>query len=133
MEGLDSDLSEALITGRFNAFFANLRKYQPDIPGPVAEPVPVDEPREYKPACPQSVRQRAVVRLERKGHGGKTVSRISEMAHSEEDAAECSTYLRKQLGCGGTTEGTDILLQGDQRTQLESMLFALGVKRVVFG
>ena len=82
---------------------------------------------------PHQDRQRAVVRLERKGHGGKTVTRISEMARSEEDAAACLAHLRKQLGCGGTTDGQDVLLQGDQCAQVESLLFGLGVKRVFFG
>jgi len=125
------DKSEQPMTGGFDSPFASIKKDLPDLPRPA--PAPQADSREDEPVPPQSVRQRAVVRMERKGHGGKTVTRISEMTRSEEDATECVAYLRKQLGCGGTAEGTDILLQGDQRDHLESLLFALGVRRVIFG
>ena len=125
------DMSEQPGAGGFSNPFTSLQEDLPDLPRPT--PATQGDPGEGKPLPPQLVRQRAVVRLERKGHGGKTVTRISEMARSEEDAAACLAHLRKQLGCGGTTDGQDILLQGDQCVQVESLLFGLGVKRVFFG
>ena len=125
------DMSEQPGAGGFSNPFTSLQEDLPDLPGPT--PTPKGAPREEKPLPPQLVRQRAVVRLERKGHGGKKVTRISEMACSEEDAAACLSHLRKQLGCGGATDGQDILLQGDQCAQVESLLFALRVRRVIYG
>ena len=93
------DMSEQPGAGGFSNPFTSLQEDLPDLPGPT--PTPQGDPREDKPLPPQLVRQRALVRLERKGHGGKKVTRISEMARSEEDAAACLAHLRKQLGCGG--------------------------------
>lgn len=76
---------------------------------------------------------RAVVRFERKGHGGKAATRITHLGLNEADLADWCKRMRKALGCGGTTDGADIVLQGDQRDRAPKWLDAQGVRRVTVG
>lgn len=87
---------------------------------------PTDSDRKSTPPVPS----RAVLRLERKGHGGKEVTLVT---HLELTPAEMSTWcktLRKQLGCGGHVDGATLVFHGDQRERLLSMLEERGVKRI---
>ena len=54
-----------------------------------------------------------VVRREKKGRRGKTVTRISGMDLAAPKLDELKRELTKALGCGGTIEEADVLLQGD--------------------
>jgi translation initiation factor 1 len=74
-----------------------------------------------------------VLRRERKGHGGKTVTRLEGLSCS---AAELDTALReikRSLGCGAAIEGVDILVQGDQTDRLRAFLESQGAKMIVTG
>lgn len=83
--------------------FAALR---PDgAPAPKAE-----EPSED--ASSGSPEGRLVVRREKKGRGGKTVTRISGMG--DVDLTELARELKRALGCGATVEEGDVLVQGAQ-------------------
>jgi translation initiation factor 1 len=97
--------------------------------------------RDQLPAGPSSpaVREtstgpaRAVVRLERKGRGGKEVTVVS---HLERKPAALETWLKalkNGLGCGGQVEGDSIVLQGDQRDRVVPLLESRGVGRVTVG
>lgn len=71
---------------------------------------------------------RLVVRRERAGRGGKTITRIEGLApvHREEILAR----LRKALGCGGTLEGDDLILNGALVDRAAKWLQDSGAKRV---
>ena len=71
---------------------------------------------------------RAVLSRETKGRGGKTVTRISFRDGSPHDTAALLKSLRTAMGCGGTVEGDDILLQGDQTVRAEEWFTARRVK-----
>ena len=71
---------------------------------------------------------RAVLSRETKGRGGKTVTRISFRDGTPRDTAALSKSLRTAMGCGGTVEGDDILLQGDQADRASAWLSAKGVR-----
>lgn len=71
---------------------------------------------------------RAVLSRETKGRGGKTVTRISFRDGSPPDTAALLRSLRAALGCGGTVEGNDILLQGDQTVRAGEWFAARRVK-----
>lgn len=71
---------------------------------------------------------RAVLSRETKGRGGKTVTRISFRDGSPHDTAALLKSLRTAMGCGGTVEGDDILLQGDQADRASAWLSAKGVR-----
>ncbi len=94
---------------------------------------PGPEPREKTEKPAERKNLRAVVQRERKGHGGKEMTRVTQLAANADEAQALSDKLKKQLGCGGTSEGCDILLQGDQRERLRPLLASLGVTRLTFG
>jgi translation initiation factor 1 len=83
-------------------------------------------PQETPKAAPTP--KRAVLRLERKGHGGKEMTRIEKLGLSSEALAAWLKDLKQTLGCGGVVEGEDILLQGDQRERLVPLLTTKGIK-----
>lgn len=67
-----------------------------------------------------------VVRHERKGHGGKTVTVIDgSRAVAPAAAADWNSFakgLRKALGVGARAEGAEIILQGDLVTRVADLL-----------
>lgn len=100
---------------------AGLRDQLPSKPAPVKK-----EAVKKAPA-------RAVVRMERKGHGGKEVTIVS---HLELQAKELEKWLKElkgELGCGGRVEENAIVLQGDQRDRVPAALTKRGVGKVTIG
>ena len=94
-------------------------------PGPAAPPAGVTLAR---PAPRGPVR--AVVRMERKGRGGKEATIVERLELRPADLEIWCKALKQALGCGGTVDGTDIILQGDLRTRLPAVLTARGVQKV---
>ena len=76
---------------------------------------------------------RAVLRLLRKGRGGKPVTQITHLGLSAEALKEWSRALRRELGCGAAVEGDTLVVQGDQRERLEQALKRRGVRRITKG
>lgn len=93
-------------------------------PGPAPMPVKAEEPR--GPA-------RAVVRMERKGRGGKEVTVVEQLGLRDGELEQWLKALKGALGCGGSVEGDTLVLQGDQRERLPVLLEARGVRRVTVG
>ena len=93
-------------------------------PGPAPAPVK-DEPARG-PA-------RAVVRMERKGRGGKEVTVVEQLGMPEAEREKWLKALKGALGCGGVVEEDTLVLQGDQRERLPALLEARGVRRVTVG
>lgn len=86
-------------------------------------------------AAPKSVEgpARAVVRMERKGRGGKEVTVVSHLGLTKARLDEWLKALKNGLGCGGQVDGEEIVLQGDQRDRLPALLEARGVRKVTVG
>ena len=76
---------------------------------------------------------RAVVRLERKGRGGKEVTAVEQLGLGARELEEWVSALKTALGCGGAVEAGAIVLQGDQRKRLPKLLEARGVRKVTVG
>ncbi len=91
----------------------------PEPPGPTAPAAPVTK----GPA-------RAVVRIERTGRGGKEVTLVEHLDLSPAARAEWLKALQAALGCGGNLEGEALLLQGDHRERLRTLLAARGVRKI---
>ena len=76
---------------------------------------------------------RAVVRMERKGRGGKEVTVVDQLGLLHRDLEVWLKALKNALGCGGLVEGETLVLQGDQRKRLPDVLAARGVRKVIVG
>jgi translation initiation factor 1 len=73
---------------------------------------------------------RAVVAVERKGRGGKTVTLVTHLGLSNDALDAWVTEMKRSLGCGGTREDDAIALQGDQRERAIDWLTRKGVRKV---
>jgi translation initiation factor 1 len=71
-----------------------------------------------------------VVRLERKGRRGKTVTIVEKLALGPGDLEPWLSELKRALGCGGAVEGNALVLQGDLRERVRALLEARGVRKV---
>ena len=76
---------------------------------------------------------RAVVRMERKGRGGKEVTVVEQLGLRPAEMEAWLKALKGALGCGGAVEEGAIVLQGDQRKRLPTILEARGVRKVTVG
>lgn len=76
---------------------------------------------------------RAVVRLERKGRGGKEVTVIEHLELPKSQLPVWLDALKTGLGCGGVLEDGALVLQGDQRERAKKLLEKRGVKKVTVG
>jgi translation initiation factor 1 len=100
---------------------AHLRGERPAAPDPPA-PTP--------PAPDVSPVARAVVRMERSGRGGKTVTVIEQLDLPPAKLEKWLKDLKSDLGCGGVIEAGAIVLQGDHRKRLPGLLGKRGVRKV---
>lgn len=72
-----------------------------------------------------------VLRRERKGHGGKTVTLITGLTLPAPSLDALARSLRKGLGCGATVEQGTIALQGDIVERAQDWLTKHGATKVV--
>lgn len=115
----------------FHNPFAALGLKREELPaGPAPAPVKAEESSGSSgPKGPA----RAVVRMERKGRGGKEVTVVEQLGLSAAELEKWLKALKGGLGCGGTVEEDTLVLQGDQRERLPALLEARGVRRVTVG
>ena len=108
--------------------FARLEALRPSLPaGPApAASAPAPDARPKGPA-------RAVVRMERKGRGGKEVTVVEKLGLGPAALEAWCRDLKHALGCGGSVDGELIVLQGDLRSRLPAVLTARGVAKVTVG
>lgn len=66
--------------------------------------------------------------LEKKGRGGKQATIISGWQDSDEALLDLAATLKKRLATGGSARGGEILIQGDRRKDVLSLLKELGYK-----
>lgn len=123
------DVQVETSTAPFNSAFSGLGALREQLPAgdaPAAETPAPDEP-----ATAATPRGKVVVRREKKGRKGKTVTRVSGIAAA--DASDWARRMKRELGCGGGVEGDDIVLSGDLTDRAVAWLEAAGVARVVRG
>ncbi|XXF77066.1 translation initiation factor [Myxococcaceae bacterium GXIMD 01537] len=110
----------------FNNPFGALAVQREALPtGPA--PAPAPEPKEARGPA------RAVVRMERKGRGGKEVTVVEQLGLSASEREVWLKALKGSLGCGGAVEDDTLVLQGDQRERLPAILTTRGVRKVTVG
>lgn len=109
------------------AALAALRASLPEAPAPAASAAAVaGKPAPKGPA-------KAVVRIERKGRGGKDATIVEQLGLSATELEVWLKALKTQLGCGGAVEEGALVLQGDLRKRLGPLLEARGVRKVITG
>jgi len=107
--------------------FARLEALRGSLPAGPAQPAsPAPDARPRGPA-------RAVVRMERKGRGGKEVTVVDKLGLGPAALEAWCRDLKQALGCGGSVDGETIVLQGDLRTRIPAILTARGVAKVTVG
>ena len=74
---------------------------------------------------------KVVVRHERKGHGGKTVTVVTGVAAFALDSM-CAE-MKRALGCGARVEDGAVVLQGDLVPRAIAFLEKKGAKKIVQG
>ena len=97
---------------------------------------PIKEPNKERTASLDVVvrAQRWIVRISKKGRDGRVANLLSPRGLSEQDdLSSLALRIRKQIGCGASLEGTDIVVQGDQRQRLELWLLKQGARTVTQG
>lgn len=109
------------------AALAGLRAQLPEgeAPAPVTDDPITDDKASVRSA-------KVVVRRERSGRGGKTVTLVEQLGWPPGELERLSKKMKKALGCGARVEGDAVLLQGDLEERAAAWLEAEQVaKRVV--
>jgi translation initiation factor 1 len=97
------------------------------IPRPARDKKPENKPPEkVRQTSSGPSQQKATVRLDRKGRGGKSVTVIEGLQISEKEREELLKQLKAKLGTGGTVKDTSLEIQGDHRNALMELLEKLG-------
>lgn len=103
--------------------FAGLAGLRDRLPPGTPPAAPAPAPEKKGPA-------RAVVRLERKGRGGKEATIVEKLELPPKELEAWCKAAKAAMGCGGVVEDGAIILQGDLRRRLEAWLTARGVRKV---
>ncbi len=109
--------------GPFNAALAGLATRLGEVPR-------APEPAAPPPNLAGSPPARAVVRMERAGRGGKTVTVVEKLELKPRELTAWLGELKRALGCGGVIERGALVLQGDTRERVGAWLTKRGVKKV---
>jgi translation initiation factor 1 len=72
------------------------------------------------------IKVRCVLRLEKKGRGGKSVTVVADLPRNDAFLAALATELKRACGTGGTAGDGAVEIQGDQRERLRPLLAAKG-------
>jgi translation initiation factor 1 len=75
-----------------------------------------------------SATQRLLVRLDRKGRGGKSVTLIEELSLPMKEKEVLLKHLKTKLGTGGAIKDACLELQGDHRDAVMTILEGMGLK-----
>jgi translation initiation factor 1 len=75
---------------------------------------------------PVPTRITCVLRLEKKGRGGKSVTVVTGLPRNRTFLAALAAELKRACGTGGTTGDGAVEIQGEQRERLRSLLAAKG-------
>jgi translation initiation factor 1 len=104
----------------------------PEPAKPLPAPEPVRSAKAPKPVIPKNSRGRLVLRREKKDRGGKTVVVVSGFTElpgaNAVMIADLAKELKGKLGCGGSFDRQEIVLQGDRAAAVNALLEELGFR-----
>ena len=86
-----------------------------------------------KPKSAPPGEQTAVLRREKKGRGGKTVTLIQNLQLTPEDMTALAKQIKQACGAGGAVKDDQIEIQGDHREKIADLLSKLGYKTKLAG
>lgn len=73
-------------------------------------------------------RQKLRVSIERHHRGGKTVTLVKGFVGSDDDLADLAKQLKTRCGTGGSAKDGEIVIQGELKEKVVSLLQQLGYK-----
>ena len=109
--------------------FAALSQLGDSLPALADAPEPPSV--EPEPEAPTPFPNKLVVRMEKKGRRGKTVTCIAGVPAAK--LKELSVSMKKALGCGATVEDGQIVLQGSLVERAAAWLEKAGAQKIVKG
>jgi len=98
---------------------------------PSKQAAPSPQPIRHENSIEFETLNKLVLRKEKKGRGGKTVTRLEGITASSKALEALAKELRKSLGCGARVEENHIILQGDVRERASQWLTRKGTKKIV--
>lgn len=72
--------------------------------------------------------QKLHVRMERSGRGGKTVTVVDNFVGTDDDLNALGRTLKTKCGVGGSVKDGQIIIQGDFRDRITTLLQEMGWK-----
>ncbi|MHB9022777.1 MAG: translation initiation factor [Armatimonadota bacterium] len=115
-----------------NPALAELLQAKGFAPSSAPEPAPPAPPPNRQDAA-LAKQGKLVLRREKKGRKGKTVTIVSGLTLPSRDLEELARTLRKALGCGSTIESGTLVLLGDITDRAARWLREHGAKTVIIG
>ena len=72
--------------------------------------------------------QKLIVSLDKRNRKGKSVTLVTGFAGTEDDLKDLGKFLKTKCGVGGTAKDGEILIQGDHRDKIISLLIEKSYK-----
>lgn len=73
-------------------------------------------------------RQKLRVSIERHHRGGKTVTLVKGFVGSDDDLQSLAKQLKTRCGCGGSAKEGEIIIQGELKEKVVTLLQSMGYK-----
>lgn len=87
-----------------------------------------EEVAEDEPATIAPEKQNLIVSIDRKGRGGKQVTLVTGFVGTSDDLSDLGRTLKVKCGVGGNVKDGEIVIQGDFRDRVVSLLKDMGYR-----
>ena len=87
-----------------------------------------DTPQEEEQETPAPGKQHLRVGIDRRNRGGKQVTLITGFVGTQDDLAALGKTLKTRCGVGGSAKDGEIIIQGDFREKIVTLLQSMGYK-----